>query len=324
MAKRTNKQYISELKQKKPSIIPLESYKGVLVKIKHQCLVCNYGSKGEWEVTPNQLLNSSCGCPHCGHRRQGQRRMKGSQYYRQKVQKLVGNEYTIDSEQIDTKHKIVITHNHCIDGGKFTYKVNITKFIQGRRCPKCARYLRKIHKTYDNKKVDQLILDILGNTYIRIDNYKDDHTKMRIKHKKCNHIIYLSLRQIVDKHIGCYFCHNNSRGEALILEILESLGIKYEYQKTFSGCIDKRMLPFDFYLPDYNLCIEYDGVQHYKNKSLFYSKTGVIHDKIKDSFCEKAGIKLIRIPYRINTYKDIKTYIVKIINNSSDDTILYH
>ena len=38
----------------------------------------------------------------------------------------------------------------------------------------------------------------------------------------------------------------------------------FESQKRFKDCKDKRQLPFDFYLPSYNVCIEYQGEQHYR------------------------------------------------------------
>lgn len=77
--------------------------------------------------------------------------------------------------------------------------------------------------------------------------------------------------------------------------------INFEQQKIFDGCKDKRKLSFDFYLPEYNICIEYDGIQHYESieywgghKNFNYIKK---HDQIKTDFCENNNIKLIRIKY---------------------------
>lgn len=41
--------------------------------------------------------------------------------------------------------------------------------------------------------------------------------------------------------------------------------IEYIKQKTFENCIDKRKLKFDFYLIKLNICIEFDGIQHYES-----------------------------------------------------------
>ena len=62
-----------------------------------------------------------------------------------------------------------------------------------------------------------------------------------------------------------------------------------------------RPLPFDFYLPDYNTCIEYDGIQHFEVVDYFGGLDGFITTKIRDTikneYCKSKNIKLIRIPY---------------------------
>lgn len=86
---------------------------------------------------------------------------------------------------------------------------------------------------------------------------------------------------------------------------LISKHIEYVCQKTFEECRDKRKLPFDFYLPKYNCCIEIDGDQHDKIVNFGDStkeelekqfEKRKLHDKIKNEYCIKNNIKLIRIP----------------------------
>lgn len=99
--------------------------------------------------------------------------------------------------------------------------------------------------------------------------------------------------------------HSRSKGEEKILSILQTLGIKFETQKTFKDCINpktKRPLRFDFYLPDYNVCIEYDGEQHFSytnhgwnNEANFEQQKN--RDKIKQEYCNLTNIKLVHIPY---------------------------
>jgi hypothetical protein len=86
----------------------------------------------------------------------------------------------------------------------------------------------------------------------------------------------------------------------------------------FDGCKDKYKLRFDFYLPEYNLCIEYQGAQHYCNKmtrniygeneerSKELLKSQKRRDKIKREFCKKEKIRLLAIPYTyLNEIEDI-------------------
>ena len=78
-------------------------------------------------------------------------------------------------------------------------------------------------------------------------------------------------------------------------------GFKYEFQKRFEDCKDKKQLPFDFYLPDYNCCIEYDGRQHFQaieywgGEEVF--QLTQFHDQIKNDYCKENNIRLIRIKY---------------------------
>ena len=104
---------------------------------------------------------------------------------------------------------------------------------------------------------------------------------------------------------GCPIC-NSSKGEKRIIKYLESNNIKYKPQCSFDGCKNINSLLFDFYLPTYNLAIEYDGEYHsriikYKNEPFVVAKKRFLrqqtNDNIKNKYCDKHNIKLIRIPY---------------------------
>lgn len=99
---------------------------------------------------------------------------------------------------------------------------------------------------------------------------------------------------------GCKYC-NESKGEKEIYAILNNYSINHMQQYKFNECKCKQCLPFDFYLPDYNCCIEFDGEQHYKigcfNGDMLYLLNVKYRDNIKTKYCEDNNIKLIRIPY---------------------------
>lgn len=102
---------------------------------------------------------------------------------------------------------------------------------------------------------------------------------------------------------SCNNCNLKSNGEYRIKTLLSELNIDYKCQYKFADCKDIFCLPFDFYLPDYNCCIEYDGVSHYEANPYggWRTKESVQktqeHDKIKNEYCQKDNIGLIRIPY---------------------------
>lgn len=81
------------------------------------------------------------------------------------------------------------------------------------------------------------------------------------------------------------------------------MNIKFEKEKTFKDCLNpktERYLRFDFYLPDYNCCIEYDGEQHFKEYANWNSsslKERQYRDNLKNLYCCNNNIKIIRIPY---------------------------
>ena len=102
--------------------------------------------------------------------------------------------------------------------------------------------------------------------------------------------------------------NNKSIGQKLIRYYLNLNNINFIEQFTFEKCRDKNKLPFDFYLPDVNTCIEYDGILHFqqslenKGKSHWVNRQSLEyqqgHDILKDEFCLKNNIKLIRINYK--------------------------
>ena len=99
---------------------------------------------------------------------------------------------------------------------------------------------------------------------------------------------------------GCPTClHSKSSGEIAVENFLKENNYKYECQKSFEDCKYINNLLFDFYLPDYNICIEFQGIQHYRLVERF---SGVEEfekvkerDRIKKEYCRKKEIKLIEI-----------------------------
>lgn len=99
---------------------------------------------------------------------------------------------------------------------------------------------------------------------------------------------------------GCLRSH----GEEAISAILKNNNIQFETQKSFSDLLSERgkQLKYDFYLPEYNCIIEFDGEQHFKFQAngwntLEHFQDTRKHDKLKNQYCFKNNLYLIRIPY---------------------------
>jgi very-short-patch-repair endonuclease len=74
----------------------------------------------------------------------------------------------------------------------------------------------------------------------------------------------------------------------------------FDSQKKFDECRSIRLLPFDFYLPKINMCVEYDGIQHFNGwRGDKKSLEGINkRDNIKNKFCISNDIRLLRIHYK--------------------------
>jgi len=103
-----------------------------------------------------------------------------------------------------------------------------------------------------------------------------------------------------------------SYGEHYIQRFLDYNNIYYIKEKTFKDCLSPKnnQLRFDFYLPQHNVLIEFQGPHHYKPVNKGYKakrvhKTTVLHDEIKREFCRKTRIRLIEINQVDNIYETL-------------------
>lgn len=130
---------------------------------------------------------------------------------------------------------------------------------------------------------------------------------------------------------GCPVCgKSESKGEKKVREELERLGYDVSKQKTFPGCFGFGgtrycdLLKFDAYIIEEDgteVCIEYDGIQHYEPQSNWGGEEGLKstqeRDNLKTEYCEKNNIKLIRIPYW--EFDNIGQILEYELGDSSDD-----
>jgi len=239
------------------------------------------------------LFNKGYGCSYCSGKHQ-----YTTEEFQNKINELTNNEYTLETPYVSTFKKIIFKHKTC--GKIFPMRPN--NFINGQRCPYCNGKYRYT--------IDDIINYLEERNYLLIsaNNYKNYKSRIKVKHLMCNKIFITTFDNFKNGKCRCPYC-NMSQGEQLVAEYLDLHYIKYEYGYKFDDCKDIRSLPFDFYLEDYNLIIEFDGDQHIKpnhfhpdekvniNKFKLTQK----HDNIKNQYCEDKGINILRIPY-----KDIK------------------
>ena len=274
----------------------LVNYINTKTKIKIICPI-----HGIFEQTPTKHIHNKRGCPICG----GSKKLTNRQFINKAI-KIHNNKYNYSLvNYINTKTKIKII---CPIHGIFKQTPN-NHIIKKYGCPSCSNnkslntisFINRVKKIHNNKYDYSLV------------NYINAHTKVKII---CPiHGVFEQTPNSHYQNIGCSKCHR-SKGEEQIESILLKNNINFKTQKKFENCKDKRKLPFDFYLPKYNLCIEYDGEQHFKIFNNFWGGISQLsitqkHDQIKNKFCKENNINLLRIKYNENIENKLKKELNK-------------
>lgn len=181
----------------------------------------------------------------------------------------------------------------CITHGKFVSGIENAK-IHG--CPKCAnqsRIEREKIKFINRSK-------IVWGSIIEFDYKNMEYNGSERKMKIFSSITGLICQLPANHLLG--FIPSRSSGETIVENLLFNKEIKYIREMKFDGCKNINKLRFDFYIPEMNTCIEYNGVQHYKPIEFFGGSEKyqyqIKNDEIKRKFCESCGIHLIVISYK--------------------------
>lgn len=181
------------------------------------------------------------------------------------------------------------------------HSMRIANFINKKGCPECAKDNNRSLFQLSQDEVDRRIRN-LGGVLLNKQDYKNQTEKnLLIECFECGKPFITSLRNF-EQHGGqvCSECSNKeSLGEKRIRLYLESNNIPFRQYEWFADCRDINPLPFDFYLFNHNILIEFDGRQHFSETNYFsysFEKTRQ-HDEIKNNYCHAKGIHLIRIPY---------------------------
>lgn len=219
--------------------------------------------------------------------------------------------YTKEEKTLETKHKIEnLLKNRPISLKYFrrvgenatffcsncnnTFRREPLRFLKNPTCPSCEgggknsldftlKQLKKIH----------------GEDYeiLNLEDYVNTRTPLKIRHK-CGFIWRSSLHNLI--YHSCPKCSKKtSKGERAIMAYLDSHNIKYIPQ--FKQTIKNHNLFFDFFLPDFNLFIEFQGEQHYIPIKAWGGEEDLIvrqyRDNLKRDWCKENHCSLLEIPY---------------------------
>lgn len=252
MKKKTNEEFLAQLNEINSDVEILSEYKNSSTYVKCRCKIDGY----EWYALPYNLLLGK-GCKICGYRRLGEIKRKPHEQFVREMQginkniKIVG-EYAGDNKKIECT---CLTHNQI-------FYMTPHHLLEGKiGCKECI--MLKNHQS-GLKTHEQFIQDLrdVNENIIAIGLYNGAKHKIKVKCKKCGHIWEPEASSLLCGY-GCPGC-TFSKGEEKIKMYLCAHNIVFTRQKKFSNLkgIGGMPLSYDFYLPEYNLLIEYQGEFH--------------------------------------------------------------
>lgn len=204
----------------------------------------------------------------------------------------------------------------CKKHGEQTAKANY--LCDGNGCHGCRLDAISKSNKFDINEVRKIIEEFEGNIWLNPDDYKGSSVcNLKIK-CKCGNTYITSLSSYIHYNVTrCPKCSNSeSKAESRIKDFLNKNNILFKQEKGFDECRDINRLPFDFYLPEHNMIIEYNGKQHYESIDYFGGEKAFEirkkHDEIKYEYCKTNNIKLVIIPYWEE--KDIEDILIKQLN----------
>lgn len=280
---KTHEQYVQELALITSDIIVLGRYEGANVPILHKCLIDGH----EWMAQPSNILSGK-GCPKCS----GNLKKTTDEYVTQV--NSVNPNIEVIGEYVNSHTSIL----HKCKLHNIEWMTSPSSILQGSGCYKCSAEKLSVASKKTHEQYVKELNEVNANI-ITLEEYQG--ADIPILHK-C--LVDGNEWCISPAHTlsggGCPQCHE-SKGERRIRNWLKNNDIDFIPQKSFDNCRDIKPLPFDFYLPNENILIEYDGKQHFKPIDFFggqrYLEYIQKHDKIKNEYCKNNGISLLRIPY---------------------------
>lgn len=266
---------------------------------------------GKFTIRPNNHISQHQGCKLCGYECVSGLKKKTYEQFVEEAKEKHKDKYTyVKDSFVDMGKEMDIV---CPIHGCFG--LSPTRHLQGTGCPDCAGNKRLTTEEFISKAKNKH-----GNKYIYTKvNYKGNKVKVTIICPEHGEFPQLP-NDHLDGH-GCPFCRK-WKLEASVVEILKSKGINFIRQAHFKW-LGRQSL--DFYLPDYNIAIECQGIQHFEPRDFSKRKNeqdsyrtfldNQKRDKKKFLKCKEQGIDLIY-------YSDLKNYHQMFDNEMLDNKTL--
>jgi very-short-patch-repair endonuclease len=201
------------------------------------------------------------------------------------------------------------------------YEMGCNSFKSGQRCPYCSN----VKVTKEESLGAYLKHNNLSHLYSKENEKSAFEFSLKSNKKakwKCHEGIHDDyIKTISSATMSNYLCPNCalSLGEKRIISYLKFKNIKFEQQVRYDDLrgVNNGLLSYDFYLPNYNLLIEFQGEQHKRFKKHLQGDIKNFekqqeHDKRKREYAKNNNIKLLEIWY--DEFDNIENILNNLIN----------
>ena len=266
------------------------------------CIICNI--HGEFWQLPSEHLRGK-GCRKCGRISAARKQVPSLDKFIEKARIIHGNKYDYSKvEYINSHTKVCII---CPIHGEFWQTPN--DHLCGKGCKKCGLKSLSLSKTKTTEDFINDAKEVHGDKY--------DYSKVEYKgcfDKVCIICpIHGEFWQTPNSHLnaqGCPACRE-SKMEMLVETILEKHNIIFDRQKKFDWL---GLQSLDFYLPEYRIGIECQGIQHYKPISFGSKKyngdemlkLNKERDIKKKMLCNENNVRIIYFSTEVCAFGTIK------------------
>ena len=271
------------------------TYKGVHQKV---CIICP--EHGEfWQEASLHLKGG--GCPKCWNVRKIQLHTKWN------IDKFINKSKEIHGEKYIYSKVVFKDYNTpvciiCPKHGEFYQSPG--SHLNGQGCKKCGYEKNKISLKLSQQEVIARIKEIWGDLYGLSEvqyNGMNNPIKLICKEHGTFHIRPFHL--LINK-CGCPKC-SCSAGEQIIINWLENNHIEYRLHHQINPnpvLFGRNVFFVDFYLPNHNTIIEFNGAQHYVWIKHWFTEEKFHQQQDRDmrlrEYCKQNNIKLIEISYK--------------------------
>lgn len=245
------------------------------------CNECGYS----WSATPRNTL-VGCGCPRCAGK---------IVYPNQRIARAKAMHPTIDFGEavyINSKTKWVLLCNLC----SHRWKARPAHTLSGSGCPRCTRRLVTPQKQVARAKAMHPTIDFSKAVYTGVGD------RWELSCGECGHEWAPLTNSTLAGH-GCPLCAS-PHTERWIAKHLHSIGVEFDFQKTFEDLRYKAPLFFDFWINSMRIAIEYHGRQHYEPVAFYRGVKGLAiqqeADQVKREWVLANKAVMAEISYKAN------------------------